>query len=553
MKLLTLALAILTALVPAALHPDLVPAAAGAQHEQHGRPAPPGAQQPAERLGQVSFQVSCGPAVEPSFDRALALLHSFWYLEAHRAFTAIATAHPGCAMAHWGVAMSLWYQIWSPPSPANLRRGWEAVERATAAAASATPRERGFIAAAEAFFRDADRLDHRTRAAAYADAMAQLYRSFPDDPEVALFHALALQATADPHDKTYSKQRASGAIAEKIFAARPEHPGAAHYLIHAYDYPALAHQARGAADRYARFAPTVPHALHMPSHIYVLLGRWPETIEGNLVAAEAERTRGNPDDHMHALDYLVYAYLQRAQDDEALRVLGDGRKIVADLAARKVDSGRHTAPFAIAAMEARYAMERGRWAEAAALEPRPTRFPYTDSMIHFARAVGAARTGNATQARADVDRLAALAGTLRQANNPYWAEQVEIQRRAAAAWLARAEGKPDEALALARSAAELEESTEKHNITPGPIASGRELLADLLLDLGRPADAAREYQASLQRAPARFKTLHGIARASELAGDRATAEVHYQRLLALAAPAAAARPELAQARAFLGR
>ena len=509
------------------------------------------AQTAGEKIGQVSFPTSCNPAVQKAFERGVALLHSFWYLESLKAFTAVTQADPDCAMGYWGIAMSLWYQIWSPASPANLKRGWEAVEKAKAAPTK-TQRERDWVAAAEAFYKDGDKLDHKTRALAYEKAMEQVYTRYPQDREAMAFYALALQATAEPQDKTYAKQKKSAELAEKVMAAEPDHPGAAHYIIHGYDYPALAQRGLDAARRYDKFAPAVPHALHMPSHIYVLLGMWPETIQGNITAAAAEKSRGNPDDHMHTLDYLVYAYLQQGQDVEAKKVLAEGRAIMADLAARKVDSGRHTGHFAIAAMEARWAMERGQWHEAAGIEPRPNRFAYAESMIYFARAIGAARTGRAAQARADADRIATLRDALQQAKNTYWAEQVEIQRRAAAAWVARAEGKNDEALRLMRSAAELEEATEKHNITPGPIATARELYGDLLMDMGQPAQAVREYEASLKLAPARFKALHGAARAAELAGDRETARSYYVRLVTVAAAADTQRPELAQAKTFLG-
>jgi len=500
----------------------------------------------AEKIGQVRFPVSCAPAVQKPFERAVALLHSFWYLEAAKAFGQIAQADPDCAMAYWGLAMSQWTQIWSPPPPAALKRGAEAIEKARAAAAR-TPRERDLVAAAAAFFKDADTLDHRTRALAYGRAMEQMAQRYPDDREVMAFYALSLQATADPHDKTYASQKRSAELAEKIFAAEPDHPGAAHYMIHGYDYPALARQGLPAARRYAQFAPSVPHALHMPSHIYVLLGMWPDTVKSNLAAAAAEKSRGNPDDHMHALDYLVYGYLQQAQDAEARKTVDEARAIMAELAARKYDSGRPTAHFAMAAIEARWAMERGQWAEAAAIDPRPNRFSHTESMIHFARAVGAARAGDAARARADVDRLAALKDATRDA---YWAEQIEIQRRAAAAWTARAEGRADEGLALMRAAVELEASTEKHNITPGPIVTARELLGDMLLEAGQPGPAAQAYEASLQVAPNRFKALHGVARAAARAGDRERAKTYYGRLLAIAASADAERPEIQEAKAF---
>ena len=505
-----------------------------------------------ERIGKVTFPTSCNAAAQPQFERAVALLHSFWYLESAKAFTTVTQTDPDCAIAYWGVAMSFWYQIWSPPGPANLKRGTEAIEKAKSIGAK-TQRERDYIAAADQFYRDADRLDHKTRAALYEKAMEQVYTRYPQDTEAAAFYALALQATADPHDRTYAKQRRSGEIVEKIFLVQPDHPGAAHYIIHAYDYAPLAAHAVSAAGRYAQFAPTVPHALHMPSHTYVLLGMWPETIQGNIAAAAAEKDRGNPDDRMHALDYLVYAYLQQAQDGEARKIVEQARGIMSELAARNYNSGRPTAHFAMAAIEARFAMERSRWTEAAAIEPRPNRFPHTEAMIYFARAIGAARTGNASRARADVDRLVELREALLQAKDGYWAEQVEIQRRGATAWLARVEGKNDEALALMRATAEPEDSTEKHNITPGPIATARELLADMLLEMHQPAQAAREYEASSNRAPNRFKTLYGAARAWELAGDRDKARAYYTRLVTVAAASDNQRPELAQAKAFLGR
>src|SRR5437870_4152985 len=501
----------------------------------------------AEKIGQVRFPISCAPSVQKPFERAVALLHSFWYLEAAKAFTQIAQADPDCAMAYWGLAMTNWTQIWSPPPPAALKRGAEAVEKAKGVRRTLPPRERDFVAAAEAFFKDGDKVDHRTRALADGRAMEQMAQRYPHDVEVLAFYALSLQATADPKDKTYANQKRSAEIAEKIFAAEPDHPGAAHYMIHGYDYPPLAPQGLPAARRYAQFAPSVPHALHMPSHIYVLLGMWPDTVKSNIAAAAAEKSRGNPDDHMHALDYLVYGYLQQAQDAEAKKVVDEARAIIAGLDAHQYDSGRPTAHFAMAAMEARWAMERGRWADAAAIDPRPNRFAHTESMIHFARAIGAARSGDAARARGDVDRLAALKDLMKDA---YWAEQIEIQRRAAAAWTARAEGKGDEASVLMGSAVELEASTEKHNITPGPIVTARELLGDMLMEAGQPGPAGQAYEASLRVAPNRFKALHGVARAAERAGDRGRASAYYGKLLATAAAADTERAELQEAKAF---
>src|SRR5256886_13874214 len=284
--------------------------------------------------------------------------------------------------------------------------------------------------------------------------MELFFPLYPQDREAHAFYALALQATADPHDRTYAKQKRSAEIAETIFAVQPDPPGAAHCIIHAYDYPALAQRGLPAAGRYAKFAPSVPHALHMPSHPYVLLGMWSETIQGNIAAAAAEKARGNPDDRMHALDYLVYAYLQQAQDGDAKRVVDEARGLVSDLAAKQYDSGRPTAHFAMAAIEARWTMERGRWAEAAAIEPRPNRFPHTESMIYFARAIGAARSGQAARAKADVDKLAELREALLQAKDGYWAEQVEIQRRGAVGWGAPPQRRPPRAAGPQRAAAQ---------------------------------------------------------------------------------------------------
>ena len=510
------------------------------------------AQTASDKIGQVSFPISCNPAVQKPFERGVALLHSFWYLESVKVFTAVTQADPDCAMGYWGVAMSLWYQIWSPPSPANLKRGWEAVEKAKAAPTK-TQRERDWVAAAEAFYKDGDKLDHKTRALAYEKAMAQVYARYPQDREAMAFYALALQATAEPHDKTYAKQKKSAELAENGHGRRAgssRRRTLHHPRLRLPDAgPRAASTPRAATTssrRRCRMRCTCPRT----STCCSACGR--RRSRAISPRRRPRRPAAIPDDHMHALDYLVYAYLQQGQDVEARKVLAEGRAIMADLAARKVESGRPTGHFAIAAMEARWAMERGQWQEAASIEPRPNRFAHTESMIYFARAIGAARTGNAAQARIDADKIAALRDALQQAKNTYWAEQVEIQRRAAAAWVARAEGKNDEALRLMRSAAELEEATEKHNITPGPIATARELCGDLLMDLGQPAQAVREYEASLKLAPARFKALHGAGRAAELAGDRETAKSYYVRLVAVAAPADTQRPELAQAKSFLG-
>src|SRR5437899_1439539 len=479
-----------------------------------------------EKLGKVHFPVACSAAAQPQFDRAVALLHSFWYSEGVKAFTAVAATDRACAMAHWGIAMSLWYPLWQAPDAATLKKGWVAVEQAKTLGAS-TERERDYIAAIEAFYRDSDKLDHRTRGLAYEKAMERLYVRYPQDREAAVFYALALNATALPTDKTYANQQKAGEILKKVFAEQPDHPGVAHYIIHSYDYSLLGNRALTAARRYSQVAPSSPHAQHMPSHIFIRLGLWQETIRSDRAAAVAARDANSVFEQLHSLDYLMYAYLQGAQDREAKRVVDDRNAI------GRMEQELIAAAYGFAAIPARFAIETRRWAEAALLEPRPSRFTFTEAITHFARALGAARGGDATSARKDVERLETLRDGLTQAKQTYWAEQVEIQRRAAAAWVARADGKTTEALALMRSAADLEDSTEKHPVTPGPIVPARELLGELLLDLQQPAQALMEFEAALRSSPNRFNGLYGVARSAELSGDRDKAKGHYAKLVAV--------------------
>jgi tetratricopeptide (TPR) repeat protein len=521
----------------------MAPPAAAQEKPAHAHGAPGQTQ---EKLGQVGFPVSCAPAVQKDFERAVALLHSFWYTAAVKAFTAVAEADPGCAMAYWGVAMSWWYPLWEPPSPNALKQGWAAVEKARTAGGG-TDRERDYIVAIEAFYKDADKLDHRTRALAYEAAMERLYLRYPTDREAAVFYALALDATALPTDKTYARQLKAGAILEKVFVEQPEHPGVAHYLIHSYDYPPMATRALDASRRYAKIAPSSAHALHMPSHIFTRLGLWQESVQSNADSAMAAKPDGDAQGQLHAMDYMVYAYLQLGQDGKARGVVDAVRGF------GRIERETGATAYAQAAVPARHALEKRRWAEAATLEPPETRYIHVTGITYFARAVGAARGGDLAAARRDVDRLQALREALVQAKQGYWADQVEVQRRAAAGWLARADGKNDEAVALLRAAADLEDSTEKHPVTPAPVLPAREMLGDLLLELGQARPALVEYEASLRREPNRFNGLHGAARAAELAGDTATAKQYYGQLVSLAAQADTDRPELARARAFLAK
>ena len=521
---------------------SLVPAAWG-QHEQHKHGGP------GEKLGHVHFPVSCNEAAQKQFVRAVALLHSFWYEEAEKTFSAVTQADSTCAMGYWGIAMSLYHPLWEAPNAAALQKGWDAVEKAKAANPK-TARERDYIAAIEAYYKDYDKRDPRTRALSYEKAMEQVYLRNPDDREAAVFYALSLLGTAPPTDKTYANQKKAAAILDKVFAVEPEHPGVAHYFIHAYDSPALAHLALDAARRYSKIAPDSPHALHMPSHIFTRLGLWQESIASNLASAAAARKHGAVGDDLHALDYLMYAYLQGAQDREA-------EKILQGIPVMTTATSTHFAGlYATAALPARYAVERRRWSEAASLTLRPGilsggRYSWTEANIHFARALGCARSGDIAGAKKGLQKLEELRDTLAQAKEKYWADQVEVQRRAAAAWVARAEGKSDEALALVRSAADLEDANEKHPVTPGPILPARELLGDLLLELSQPANALREYETSLQTAPNRFNSLYGAARSAELSGQRERARSYYAKLVEVSNLASGDRPELRQARTLL--
>lgn len=502
-----------------------------------------------EKLGQVNFAVSCNRAAQQQFTRAVALLHSFWYDEAEKGFAAAAKADPKCGMGHWGVAMSFYHPVWAPPIAAELKNGTAAVEQARTAGAR-TQRERDYIAAIETFYKDADKLDHRTRALAYERAMEQLHLRYPNDREASIFYALALLGTALPTDKSYANQKKAAAILNKVLVAEPNHPGVAHYLIHSFDYPVLASLALDAARSYAKIAPSSPHALHMPSHIFTRLGLWQDSIESNIASAAAGKKHHSAKDEVHAWDYLAYAYLQTAQDGKA-KELSD-----AVYGMKTVDAHIFQAGYALAAIPARYTLERRRWAEAAALKMPVESFPwnkfgYAEAIVYFARSLGASRSGDTAAANASVERLTAIQKGLVQANENYWATQVEIQRLAAAAWLAHAEGKKDEALKLMRAAADLEDTTEKHPVTPGAVVPARELLGELLLELREPQQALKEFEAALVVSPNRFNGLYGAAKAAEMAGDRQKAAMFYAKLTALAERSDGQRPELQAAKQFL--
>lgn len=467
-----------------------------------------------ERLGSVHFPTSCKSSVAPTFDRAVALLHSFEFGAAIRAFNEVLTGDSTCAMAHWGVALSRWT---NPMAAANrpaslLAQGRSAIDQAIRLGAHATERERGFIHAVAELYTDYERRDQPTRVQAYERAMRALAARYPQDTEARIFHALSLAASASPTDKTYAKQLEAGRILEEIWPRQPEHPGIAHYIIHAYDYPPLADKAREAARRYADVAPSAAHALHMPSHTFTRVGMWTESVSANLRSMDAALASGSIAEALHAADYVVYAYLQLGREAEAKAVLD---RIPAIESRFDPNAITGAAPgwagvYALAAMPARWVLERGAWADAAMLRPKSTTVPHADAMTHFARAIGASRMGDLTTAKASVDSLGVLEQRLDAAGNSYWKEQVAIQRLGAQAWLALAQGRDADALRLMREAVMREDATEKDAVTPGPLAPARELLGDMLVRLERPAEAAVEYRAVLRKEPNRRRAMASL-------------------------------------------
>jgi tetratricopeptide (TPR) repeat protein len=497
----------------------------------------------AATLGSVTFPVSCAPGVATAFERAVAMLHSFWFVEAVEAFQSIAAADPSCAMAYWGIAMT---EMGNPmarvmPAETVLREGAAAAARAVELAPNASHRERMYIDAVDAYYRTEGDLASRMRA--HEEALEALHSTHPEDAEATIFYARSVIANAPPTDLTFARQMVGAQLLEPLFEERPDHPGLAHYLIHAYDAPALADRATDAAFAYADIAPSAPHALHMPSHIFTRLGYWEESIETNRRSAEAEPV---PDAAVHPMDYMVYAYLQLGRDAAA--------KEVVDRAVQNPDRYYGgVLGYNFAAMPARYALERNAWADAATLRIPVDASPYVEAITRFARAIGAARGGQAEAAPAEIEALARLEAALQSQGDAYWATIVGAQRIAASAWDAHARGDDAAALRLAEEAASLEETVEKHPVTPGPILPARELQGDLLLELDRPAEALIAYETTLVREPNRARTIYGAARAAELAGDRDKAGEHYDALLTLMSGADQSRPELAEARRFLGR
>ncbi len=505
---------------------------------------------------EVNFAISCGPEAQKAFKHAVWTLHSFWYPEALKAFTDIGKAEPGCAMAYWGTAMSRWYPLWYPANAEALKAGSEAVEKAMAAGPK-TERERDYIQAIAAFYRDSDKLDHRSRAVAYEKAMEQVHARYPEDREAGVFYALALNATQLPTDATLANKKKAAEILNAVWAEQPNHPGVVHYLIHADDSAQLAEAGLPAAICYAKIAPEVPHALHMPSHIFTRLGLWQQSIEsnrdGHAAALKYVRQNLGPDAYdgetVHTMDYLEYAYLQTAQDKKAKEVVDEL------LSYRKGDGANLPMAYAVAAIPVRYALERRDWEAAAALSPPAInfpmeKFPWAEAMVAYGRALGKAHTGDVAGAQAEIAKLQALKDKLAEAKDSYWANQVEVQRLGAAGVLAQAQGDAKKAVELVRAAADLGATMDKHPATPAEALPARELLADLLFEL-KDSAALAEYEQSLKSDPNRFRSILGKARAAKAAGDANASRDAYQKLLALANQADAERPELAEAKAFL--
>jgi tetratricopeptide (TPR) repeat protein len=511
-----------------------------------------------EKLGTVNFQTTCSAAAQPQFNRAVALLHSFEFNRAIEAFNTTLETDPSCAMAEWGIAMSRWsnpFGVGIRPAP-PLQAGSAAVDRARKIGAK-SDRERAYIDAVAQLYEKFATVDQRTRLVAYRDAMATLAAAYPPDSEASIFYALSISAVAasTPLDTTYAEPLKAGAILEKLIASQPDHPGLAHYIIHSYDYPPLADRALEAARRYAKIAPDAPHALHMPSHTFTRVGYWQESIDTNVASGEVAKREGSTAEELHTMDYRTYAYLQTAQDAGARRLVDALPDVNARFNPNAVGSAAPGVAgiFATAAIPARYALERGAWADAAKLEPHPSAYPYTEALTYFARALGAAHTGDTAVARTAIDALQKIKDTLAGQVETYWAEQSEIQRRAAAAWLALAEGRKTEAVADMRAAATLEDATEKSAITPGPLAPARELLGEMLLQVNQPADALAEFEATLKKEPNRFRAVYGAAKAASLAGNRQKARTYYAQLLRICERAdAPGRPELQDAQRNAG-
>jgi hypothetical protein len=512
---------------------------------------------PPEQLGRVEFPVSCNAAAQQEFNRAMALFHSFWFEPSKKSFMKVLEHDSECGMAHWGIAiMSMGNPFTWPASPAVMKTAAAAAAEAQRIGAK-SERERDYIAALAVFFKDWQTTEYRPRAVAFENAMADVAARYKSDDEAQILYALVLDATALPTDKTYANQLKAAAILEPLLKKYPDHPGVAHYLIHTYDYADLAEKGLPSARAYGSIAPSVPHALHMPSHIFSRVGMWRDMVEGNRLSYQAakdeltDKTLGvGTYDALHAMDYMVFGLLQQAQDKAAKQVVDEAAAI------QKVNVENFPAAYAFAAIPARYALERGDWKGAAALKLSPAdlaweRFPQAEAILVYARGMGAARMADVAAARRDADRLQALKEAMLKAKIGYWPDQTDFQIKALNAWIAVAEKRNAEAVQLMRSAAEAEEASDKHPVTPGNVVPSRELLGEMLLVLNQPAQALTEFERSLKRDPQRFRGIYGAARAAESSGNKKAAREHYAKLQTLSTGRDTERPELSRAKVFL--
>jgi tetratricopeptide (TPR) repeat protein len=496
-----------------------------------------------QKLGTVHFATSCNDTAQRRFDRAMRYQHSFWYTESKDVYEETIKADPECAIAYWGIALSLLNNPHSPVPAPNLPLGLAAIEKAKAIGAK-TERERDYVNALAVMYVDYDKTTHQARVQSYLKAMEALAAKYPDDDEAQIYYAITLNVAASPADKTYANQLKGAAILEPIWQRQPQHPGVAHYLIHLYDYPAIAAKGLPAALSYAKIAPNAPHAQHMPSHIFTRVGYWKESIAANTASVQAAKSSKELGDQLHGEDYLVYADLQLCRDKEA-------RSVISEIEAAQPDPDAFAAAFSRAASPARYMVERGDWAGAANLEVRPSKFPHVMAVTYYARAVGAARSGHPDAAKTDAAKLAEIRDKLTEAKNAYWAGQVDVQAQVANAWILYADGKYEDAVKAMSAAVEAEDKTEKSPVTPGPLAPARELYGFMLLDRGMAKEALAAFEATMAKEPNRFNGYVGAAKAAQALGDTAKAKAAYEKMIALAAGSDSDRPTLAAARAFV--
>ncbi|TVR52632.1 MAG: hypothetical protein EA421_13555 [Gemmatimonadales bacterium] len=517
------------------------PLAALQDHDHHGGHG----SESGQLLGSVSFPVSCAEEVQPAFEEAMAMLHSFWFAEADVAFREIGEADPSCGMAHWGRAMTAWGNPMArgAPTPQRVAVARTALAEARRLDGTMTEKERGWLRAAEVLFDEEAGSHHLARMAAHEEVLRELMEAYPDDPEIVFFYGRIVVANAPPDDLTFQRQLHAAEVMEPLMADHADHPGLIHYLIHAFDAPPIAEKGLEAALRYAEIAPAAPHALHMPSHIFTRLGYWEESIHTNARSAQAEP---DPDAAVHPMDYMVYAHLQLGQDRAAGEIV---------TRAREIDDTFYVGVigYNFAAMHTRYALERNRWREAMELPIPPESPAFVEAVPRFGRALGAARAGELSRADEELEVLTTLRDRLQEDGDSYWATVVEAQRLAASAWAEWARGDHAGALRLAVEAADLEATVEKHPVTPGPLLPARELLGDLFLELERPRDALTAYEATLVQEPRRARALHGAAKAAQAAGESEIARRHYTELLELLSSADPERPDLQAAREALGR